>query len=336
MTDLSAVTKAELLKRSEEQYNAYEQYLSRFSEQQLTERTDHAGWSVKDHLYHLALAEGSLLALLDRKPIREYLGVDAATYKEGDDAVNAVVQQRTRDLPLREVLDTLRRNHQQVMERISATPEAELQRPFNEYQPDDDPRDSTVMLSLLFNTFHHYEEHFPWIVDILKDRASGMPKAELLERIEGGFRNINNYLDSLSETQLTQPTDAVGWTAKDHVIHMATWEEAVLAFLGGVALWEHMNVDREIWKQGDDAINAVIQQRYIDMSLADVRRAFRENHQRVMNKLQSLTDEELHRPYNHYQPKSKQDQPAFMWIQSHTNQHYEKHQPWIAAIVQGK
>jgi hypothetical protein len=53
-----------------------------------------------------------------------------------------------------------------------------------------------------------------------------MPKAELLERIEAGFQEINQYLDSLTETQLTQPTDAAGWTAKDHVIHMAIWEDS--------------------------------------------------------------------------------------------------------------
>jgi hypothetical protein len=168
MTDLSAITKDELLRRAEEQYNAYEEYLSRFSAEQLTDLTDPAGWSVKDHLYHIALGEGSMLALLDRKPINEYMGVDLETYKQGDDAVNAVVQGRTRHLPLAEVLELLRRNHQQVMERIRATPEVELQQPFHEFQPGDQ-RGGTVMLSLAYNTFHHYEEHFPWIVEILSE-----------------------------------------------------------------------------------------------------------------------------------------------------------------------
>jgi hypothetical protein len=174
MTDVDAITKGDLLRRSEEQYNAYEQYLSKFSEEQLTELTDNAGWSVKDHLYHLALAEGSMLTLLDRKPIHEYVGVDLETYKQGDDAVNAVVQQRTHNLPLAEVLNMLRRNHLLVMERIHATPEAELQRPFAEYQPGEDQREGTVMLSLIYNTFHHYEEHFPWIVDILNAGTNDM------------------------------------------------------------------------------------------------------------------------------------------------------------------
>lgn len=335
MTDLNTITKDELLKRSEEQYTAYEQYLSQLSEAQLTELTDNAGWSVKDHLYHLALAEGSLLALLDRQPIHEYMGVDWATYKQGDDAVNAMVQQRSHPLPLKEVLDTLRKNHQQIMERIRATPEAELQRPFTEYQPHDQQRTGTVMQSLIYNTFHHYEEHIPWIIEILNSGAGKMPQAELVARIEEGFQNFNQYLDALTEQQLTQPTDAAGWTAKDHVIHLATWEDSILALLEGAAQWDRMNVDREIWKQGDDAINAVIQQRYQDMPLADVRRTFRENHQRVLDKLQSLPDEALHRPYNHYQPKSKQERPVILWIQGNTYQHYEAHQPWIVAIVAG-
>ena len=334
MTDLGTITKAELLKRSEEQYNIYKYHLSQLSEEQLTKITDDAGWSVKDHLYHLALAEGSLLALLDRKPIHEYLGVDLETYKQGDDAVNAAVQRRTHTLPLTEVLETWRQNHQQIMERIRATPEAELQRPFHEYQPGDE-RDGTVLLALVYNTFHHYEEHIPWIVDILNRDAGKMPKAELLERIESGFREMNQYLDSLTETQLTQPTDAAGWTAKDHVIHMAIWEDSILALLSGEAQWERMKVEREIWKQGENPINAVIQQRYKDMSLADVRRTFQENHQRVLDKLQSLSDEDLHRPYNDYQPKTSRTQPIILWIQGNTYEHYAAHQPWIAAIVVG-
>ena len=171
MTDFDAITKDELLQLTEQQYNAYEQYLGRFSDEQLTGLSDYAGWSAKDHLYHLALAEGRLLALLDRKPIHEYLGVDRDTYKQGDDAVNAAVHRRTHGLPLVEVLAFWRQNHAQVMERIRAAPESELRRPFNEYQPEDDLREGMVMLSLIYNTFHHYEEHFPWIAAILEQGA---------------------------------------------------------------------------------------------------------------------------------------------------------------------
>lgn len=333
MSDLSSISKDELLRLSEEQYAVYEHHFSKLSEDELTKLKDDAGWSVKDHLYHLALAEGGMIALLDGKPIYENLGVDVESYKQGDDVVNAITQKRYRDLPLKEVLDTLKHNHQQLMEKIRATDEAELLRPFNEFQPENTPREGSVLLALSYNTFHHYEEHAPWIVEILNGKPSRMPKAELIKRMEAGFENINKYLDSLSEAQLTEPTDAAGWTAKDHVIHMAVWEESILALLSGTAQWIYMKIDKDIWKQGEDPINAVIQQRYKDMTLGDVRRVFRENHQQVMEKLQNMSDEDLQRPYNHYQPMSKQDRPIILWIQGNTYQHYEAHRPWIEAIV---
>src|SRR5690349_16930742 len=115
---------------------------------------------------------------------------------------------------------------------------------------------------------------------------SDFSKAEVLGRIEEGFQAINEYLDTLSEAQFTKPTDAAGWTVKDHVIHMAVWEASILSVLSGAAIWEQMNVEREIWKQGTDAINAVIQQSHKDLPLADVRESFHENHQRVLEKLQ--------------------------------------------------
>jgi hypothetical protein len=333
MTEQITLNKDELLRLSEQQFETYQQHIIILNEAQLTKLRDAAGWSVKDHLYHLALAEGSMVALLDGTPIHEYLGVEFETYQEGDDAVNAVTQKRSRDLPLEEVLETMRKNHHAAMERIRTTDEADLERLFNDYRPNDTPREGTVMQALANNTFHHYEEHIPWIVDILNAGASKMSKTELLERMEHGFEAISRYLNSLTEKQLTQPTDAAGWTAKDHIIHMAVWEDSILALISGAAQWEHINVPREIWKQGEDAINAVLQQTYKDMPLEDVRLHYRESHQRVVAKLQTMSDEDLYRPYNHYQPKSQQERPIILWIQGNTYQHYEAHQPWIAAIV---
>jgi hypothetical protein len=97
--------------------------------------------------------------------------------------------------------------------------------------------------------------------------------------------------------------------------------------LSGEAQWERINVEREIWKQGENPINAVIQQRSKAMSLAVVRRTFQENHLCVLDKLQSLSDEDLHRPYNYYQPKTIREQPIILWIQGNTYEHYAAHQP---------
>ena len=46
-----------------------------------------------------------------------------------------------------------------------------------------------------------------------------------------------------------------------------------------------------------------------------------------------MSDADLQRPYNHYQPSSDRQQPVIGWIIGNTYGHYEEHQPWIAAIV---
>ena len=43
-------------------------------------------------------------------------------------------------------------------------------------------------------------------------------KDELLEYLEQEWTDFHAYLQTLTETQLSVPTDAAGWTAKDHVI----------------------------------------------------------------------------------------------------------------------
>jgi hypothetical protein len=54
-----------------------------------------------------------------------------------------------------------------------------------------------------------------------------------------------------------------------------------------------------------------------------------------MDKLQSLSDNDLQRPYNHYQPGSNADAPAISWVVGNTYEHYAQHISWIAKIVEG-
>jgi len=159
--------------------------------------------------------------------------------------------------------------------------------------------------------------------------------AELLARIEAGWDEFNAFINTLTPDQLTQLIDAAGWTVKDHIIHLAMWEDGVWAMLDKQSRREYMNIDREIWKSGDfDRINAVIQQRYKDMPLEEVFSTFQKIHQRLIEKIQSLSDEDLMRPYRYFQPGSSQDQPVIGWIVGNTFEHYAEHTPWIAAIVE--
>jgi hypothetical protein len=159
-------------------------------------------------------------------------------------------------------------------------------------------------------------------------------KTELLTRIERGWNEFNIYLNTLTEAQLTTPTDAAGWTAKDHITHLAVWEDGIHGLLGKQPRWENMGIDEALWLRGDyDEMNAVIQQRHKDISAADARKMLHDSHQRLVGKVQSMTEEALTLPYKHYQPNSDLESPVWHRIVGNTFGHFEEHQPWIAAIV---
>lgn len=103
---------------------------------------------------------------------------------------------------------------------------------------------------------------------------------------------------------------------------------------GGDDRLARMGITRDVWGQGDDAINAVIQAKYKNMPLVDVMSMFENVHARLVSRIETLTTEALERPYHTYNPPdSKSDDPVWAFVVGNSYGHYEEHQPWIDAIV---
>lgn len=163
---------------------------------------------------------------------------------------------------------------------------------------------------------------------------TNISKTELLSNMQRGWNELDAYVQSLSEAQLTGPTDAASWTAKDHLMHLAVWADGITAMLNGEVRRERMGLDAETWASRDfDRMNAVIQQAHQDKPLAEVLTALHDAHHALYIKAQSLSDDDLRRPYNYFDPTSPQDRPIIGWIIGDSYGHYEEHIPWIEAIV---
>ena len=162
-------------------------------------------------------------------------------------------------------------------------------------------------------------------------------KAELLTEIEHSWAALNTVLDRLSETQMTAPRDAQGWTVTDHLIHLTAWERSVVFFLQGKPRHEGLGVDEAIYLKGtDDEINAVIQQQRQDLSPAEALARFRRTHQQLLTLLQPLTDGDLSKRYRHYlpdEPGEGDGPPAINVIYGNSAHHFAEHLGWIEALV---
>jgi hypothetical protein len=167
----------------------------------------------------------------------------------------------------------------------------------------------------------------------MSDLEKPKTREDLLRQIEASWNELQNYLASLTEEQLTHRKDSVGWTAKDHLVHLAMWEKAGIALLEGKSKRETLNISPEIWEQDDDPINAVLYERYRDMSLDEVMQTLRQTHERMLKKLDTMTTEDLQLPYWHYQPNSSDERPIIRWAIGDTIDHYREHVAWIGEMV---
>jgi hypothetical protein len=168
---------------------------------------------------------------------------------------------------------------------------------------------------------------------IMTESNTDSARENLMREIDASWNELQSFLASLTEDQLTRPTDDAGWTAKDHVIHIAAWDTAALAVLEGKSKRETLDITPEAWEQDDDPINAVIQERYHDMPLDQVMQTLQENHKRFLAKLDSMTEADLLLPYSRYQPDEPDERPLVDYVQWDTAHHYRQHIPWIAAIA---
>lgn len=162
-------------------------------------------------------------------------------------------------------------------------------------------------------------------------------KADLLDRIERAWAEMDGMLGHLSEEQLTERTDAVGWTAKDHLTHLTAWEASMIAILQRRARHLGLGVDEATYLDGtEDEINAAIQARTKDQRLAEVLAERRAVHEELLATLARLSDDDLRLTYSDYLPDEPGEEsgiPMLWRLDGNTASHYAEHRPYIAAIA---
>lgn len=156
-------------------------------------------------------------------------------------------------------------------------------------------------------------------------------KAELLARLDARWTELQRLISRQSPARLEAPLGD-GWSTKVHLGHVTTWEQSLLALLGGEERAAAIGVPASVAATHDvDQINAFVAARTNGLPLSDVRRVAESVHADLRALLAGMSDEDLGRPYSHYQPNDPpyNPNPVAGWIAGNTFDHYDEHIGWI-------
>jgi hypothetical protein len=160
---------------------------------------------------------------------------------------------------------------------------------------------------------------------------------ELLDRVAQAWTVLNQHIAAHSPAQLITPGPDGGWSVKDHLAHLATWEGMLIALLSGEPIYTAFGIDRARYDalESTDALNAIIAERHKDWTLEEVLRRREETHAQLVAMIGALSREDLAQPITFFQPDDPDERPALRKIIGDTYEHYAEHLPWIEAILGG-
>ena len=164
-------------------------------------------------------------------------------------------------------------------------------------------------------------------------------KTQLFADMERDWRALHAHLARLTEQQMTSVHDPEGWAVKDHLAHLAAWEESILVLFQDKPRHQGLGVAEELYASGSfDAVNAAIYEQRKDLSLDQVLSRLQSPHDQLLALVRPLSDDELNRPASSYfrnlSPAERRRLADL--VRENTAEHYAEHLEWIEALVPGE
>jgi hypothetical protein len=166
-------------------------------------------------------------------------------------------------------------------------------------------------------------------------------KDEFLHHLNRAWIRLEQTLDTYSEEQMTERTDQVGWTVKDHLAHLVSWEEGIIALLRKEPRWEAMGVtpalaETRLEDDNEDQLNQHLRDQMQTLSLGEVRERLRAANAELTSVVEAMDAEELLKGYSHFapdEPGEETGRPVLGWVVGNSSGHYDEHLPWIQELA---
>ena len=121
-----------------------------------------------------------------------------------------------------------------------------------------------------------------------------MDREQLLTKLDKEWRTFRGSYAGLSDSQLTTPGVTGKWSVRDILAHVSTWEEEALKSLPLVLSGGKLPTYRAQYG-GIDGFNAQMTEKKRALSLADVLKQLDETHQRLVDYLHGVPEEQFTR-----------------------------------------
>lgn len=163
----------ELLERMEAARAAFYASLAGLSEEQLAAPLTERGWSVADHMAHIAVWIDGIAQALDGKKRWAAMGADGPPEQGGFDELNERLRELHRGKSPAQARAWLDEVHDRMLAKLRSLSMEDLRRPYSHYQPDEvrADADQPFLGWVAGNTFGHYDEHRGWITAALEQKG---------------------------------------------------------------------------------------------------------------------------------------------------------------------
>jgi hypothetical protein len=155
-----------------------------------------------------------------------------------------------------------------------------------------------------------------------------------IEPIEKGWSALTTLVDSLGPGDLELKGNGQ-WAVKDHLAHIAAWELSLIALLDGHDRLKAMGVPDAA--DNTDAVNEAVWLLHRHETGDQLLAFSRDTHAAMLRRLEAMSDADLRRSYNHYQPNDPRDpgddRAVVEWVAGNTYDHYAEHVGWIDQLI---
>ena len=164
MSEDTQLSKAALLDRIESAWEELQVVIRGLDEAQLARVDDETGWSVADHLNHLAAWERGIAYILSGRARPDGMGVTPEQWTGLTmDEINNVVHSQGRERDAAAALAGFRDAHAAMLDALGGLSDADLQRGYSSYDAQAKPDERPIIGWIIGDTYEHYAEHLGYI-----------------------------------------------------------------------------------------------------------------------------------------------------------------------------